>query len=118
MDASTLYFRFEFEDGADGEALARELQNRLARLDTVAEASAREERMRITGAEVVAAIAVGVLVVRGSRQLVQEINLLLTEVAGMVRNIKGLTSGSVEVDGRAVALAEVDEKDVATLAGD
>lgn len=115
MDERTLFFRFEFDQDADGDALAREVEDRLARLESVAQAEADVDRIRLTGAEVVAAIAVGVVVVRGAREFAHEINLLLQEMAQLVGNIRGLRSAYVEVDGKSVALREIDEEDVATL---
>jgi hypothetical protein len=117
MNDSALYFRFEFEEAADGEALAKAVQDQLARFDGVSQADADVDQMRLTGAEVVAAIAVAVIVVRGTRELAQEINELLTEIGRIVRGIKGLKSAFVEIDGQPVPLAEVDDDDVARLTG-
>ena len=116
METQEIFLTFEVEAGADGQVLAREVQARLMALQAVSKAEADVESPRLTGAEVVAAIAVGVVVVRGVRELAQELNLLIPEIARLVREIKGLRAVFVEVDGEDVPIDEMDESKIATLA--
>jgi hypothetical protein len=116
MTDQTLYLHFEFDADADSRALTEELATALASLDGVADADAVVEQQRLTGAEIVAAIAVGVLLVRGAKELLQEVNRLLPEIARVARNIKGLRTGYVEVDGKQVRLSDVTDDDVEQLA--
>ena len=115
METQEIFLSFEIEEGADGQALAREVQEMLMALPAVSEAEADVESTRLTGAEVVAAIAVGVLVTRGARELVEELNLLIPQIAQMVRGIRGLKAAFVEVDGENVPIEAMDEGHIATL---
>jgi hypothetical protein len=116
MDESILNLSLEVEPGTDPEEVAREVQEHLAGLGGVAEADAAVDNMRITGAEVIALIAVAVVVVRGVRELAQELNTLMPEIARVLRNVKGLKSGYVEIDGKRVPIAEIGEQEIDRLA--
>jgi hypothetical protein len=115
METQEIFLTFEIEAGANGHILAQEVQARLMTLQAVSRAEADVESPRLVGAEVVAGIAVGVVVVRGVRKLAQELNLLIPEIARMVREIKGLRAAFVEVDGENVPIDEMDESRIATL---
>jgi hypothetical protein len=116
METQEIFLTFEVEAGANGQVLAQEVQARLMALQAVSRAEADVESPRLVGAEVVASIAVGVVVVRGVRKLVQELNQLIPEIARMVREIKGLRTAFVEVDGENVPIDEMHESRIATLA--
>jgi hypothetical protein len=93
-----VFLRFEFSDGKDLEQAARLIQERLAGLDMVEEADAIPEETRLTGVEVVAAIAVTVVIVRSSRELIQEVRKLIPEIQGLVGDVRGfLKSVTAEV---------------------
>ncbi|WP_328473595.1 hypothetical protein OHA21_12920 [Actinoplanes sp. NBC_00393] len=116
MDESTIVLSLEVEPGPDVEEVARQVQEEIAGLGGVAEADAAPDNMRIAGAEVIAIIAVAVVVVRGVREAAQEINALMPEIARIIRNFKGIRTGYVEIDGKRVPLAEVGEQEIDRLA--
>ena len=63
MDTAEVFFQFEVESDADRNALAQWIQERMESLAIVQEAEATPDETRLTGAEVAAGIALGVLIV-------------------------------------------------------
>lgn len=116
MDETELFLHFEVEDGADRDALAREIQARLEGLEGVGGAEAAPEETMLTGAEIVAGIAVGIAVVRGARELTAELRQLLAEVNRLVGEVRGLKRATVEVGDERVPASAVSDAQVAALA--
>jgi hypothetical protein len=109
MDTREIFLTFEIDEDVDGEALAKEVQEHLMTMQSVTKAEADVETFRLTGIEVAGAIGVGILVVRGTRELIEELNLLIPQLARMVHEMKGLRAAFVEVDGEKVPIDELDE---------
>ena len=80
----------EFSDGTGLDETAKTIEKRFDDLEEVAEAEAKPQRMKVTGLEVAAAIGVTVLIVRGSRELVQEIRMLIEEAKKLGIKIFGI----------------------------
>lgn len=118
MDTTEVYFHVEVDEGVDRHAVAAELQRRVAALENVAESEATPDETQLTGAEIVAGIALGVAVIKGGKQLTVELKSLIDAVAEAVRSIHGLKKAVVELSDRTVPLEEVGEGEVAALAAD
>jgi hypothetical protein len=103
-------FVFDVDDEADRNQLAGLIEQRLVALDGVTEVEAKATEERITGVEIVAAIGVTVLIIKGSRMAVHEMRLLLQEVKLLIHDIKGLKSASIEIEGKQIPTDEVDDK--------
>jgi hypothetical protein len=112
---SDLTLRFEFEPGTDLDATARIIKKRVAALKTVAAVDARPDDARISGLEIVGAIAVGVQIVRGSRQLVAEVRRLIADLKGLRGSIAGLRTIALDASPKPLAIDHVTDTDIALL---
>ena len=110
-----LMLRFEFEPGTDLNTAARAIRERLEALDTVAAVDARPEDARITGLEIVGAIAVGVQIVQGTRKLVAGVRRLIAEVKGLRGDITGLRQVTLDSGPKPIALDDVRDQDIEQL---
>jgi len=90
---------------------AQIIEQRLSQFKMVKEAEAVSEKPRLTGVEVVAAIGVTVLVIRGSGEIVGELRKFIMQLKGLIGDIKGLKDVFVEVKDKRIPLAEVNEDD-------
>ncbi len=68
---------------------AQIIEERLQQLPMVNQVEAVPEQLRMTGVEVVAAIAIVVLALRGSRQAVKELHELIRELRSLVQDLGG-----------------------------
>jgi hypothetical protein len=107
--------RFEFEPGTDLDAAARVIRERLARLDMVAAVDARPDDARITGLEIVGAIAVGVQIVRGTREFVAEARRLIAQLKGLSADIAGLRTIALDAGPKPITIDQVTDNDIAQL---
>lgn len=110
-----LLLHFEFEPGADLEAAASELRERLAALDTVEAVDARPEDARITGLEIAGAIAVGIQIVHGSTKILAEMRRLIVELKRLHGEVKGLRTIAVDVKTKPVKIDQVTDDDLTHL---
>jgi len=110
-----LTLRFEFDPGADLDSTARLIQKRLAAFDIVAAVDARPDDARISGLEIVGAIAVGVQIVRGSLQFVAEVRRLIADLKGLKGNIAGLRTIALDAGPKPLAIDQVTDTDLAQL---
>ncbi len=105
----------DFEKDNDLEQTAQLIEERLGQLEMVKEVEAVPEKARFTGLEVVAAIGVTVLVVRGSRELIEELRKLIPQLKGLMSEIKGLKNAFVEVGDKRIPVSEVNEETLQQL---
>jgi hypothetical protein len=110
-----LSLRFEFEPGTNLDAAARSIRERLAALDTVAAVDVRPENARITGLEIVGAIAVAVEIVRGTRKFVAQVRRLMTELKEMRNDIGGLRTIALDGNPKPIMIDHVTDNDIAQL---
>lgn len=87
----------EFSDNVDTEETAQLIQNRLSKLEMVEEVEALPDEPRLTGVEVAGAIAVGIVIIRSSREMIQELRKLIPEIKGLISDIREPKDISVEV---------------------
>jgi len=106
----------DVEKDNDLAQIAQLIEERLGQLETVKEVEARREKARFTGLEVVGVIGVTVLVVRGSRELIEELRKLIPQLKELISEIKGLKEVFVEVRDKHVPIAEVKEETLQQLA--
>lgn len=112
-----VYFHLELDSDTDNDQIATLIRERLGKLEGVEETYAEpEEASRLTGAEVVAGIALTVTLVRGSKNIATELKALIEAVTEVVQSVTGLKHAVVELAGRNVPVEEVDESDVSELA--
>jgi hypothetical protein len=105
----------DVEKDNDLEQTAQLIEERLGQLEMVKEVEAVPEKARFTGLEVVAAIGVTVLVVRGSRELIEELRKLIPQLKGLMSEIKGLKNAFVEVADKRIPVSEVNEETLQQL---
>ena len=105
----------DVEKDNDLEQTAQLIEERLGQLEMVKEVEAVPEKARFTGLEVVAAIGVTVLVVRGSRELIEELRKLIPQLKGLMSEIKGLKNAFVEVGDKRIPVSEVNEETLQQL---
>ena len=114
-----LELEFELEDEVDALEAAALIQERLSALDVVEAAEAQVPETRFTGIELIAGVAAAVLLVRTSRELVEESTVLLTALKGLVGQIPGLKNIRIKLGGKTVPIAEAQPAAVAAaVAGD
>jgi hypothetical protein len=111
-------FRFEFDNGTDLQQAADALRERVSKVAGVERVDPVPEKPRITGLEIVAAIAVGIEVVHGVRKGVTELRKLLHELKALSKEVHGLQDVKLEVGARKVPLDKVSDADLKELADD
>lgn len=113
-----VYFHLELDPGTDGDAIAALVRERIGQLESVEKAHVEpdEEAARLTGAEVVAGIALTVTLVRGSKNIAAELKTLIEAVTEVVQSLTGLKHAVVELAGQNVPVEEVDDSGVEELA--
>jgi len=136
----TLFFELEKADGVDLDRVAQALREQLEQLPEVEDADAEPERARFTGLEVAAGIAAAVAIVRGGRELVEELRKLIERIKQLhtqlnaeaaqpearpqaeqpspspqVINVR-ITNIIVDTGAREVPLSELTEDDLAEMA--
>jgi hypothetical protein len=99
---------FEFADGADLDEAAEQIEARLGGLEGVADVEAMPTDMRLTGAEVVAAIAVTAMVVRSGRDVIAEIRKLVVEAKGLLGDLRDLKNVYVDIGKKRVPIDKLD----------
>lgn len=107
---------FEFAKDANLDEASHKLQSELSKLDGVSEVDAVPEKPRLTGLEIVAAIAVTISIVKGTRELIVEVRKLIPEVKGLIRDIRGLKDVTVEVGTERVPLDKLTDAQIEQLA--
>jgi hypothetical protein len=119
MAETEICLRFEFDRADSLDRVARELQERLGRLEMVREVEASPEgKMMMTGLEVAAAIGVTVVIVRGSRELIQEVRKLVAEIKGLMDELDDLKEVYVDVSDRRIRIPDLGDEDFRVLAED
>ena len=104
---------FEFKDRKNLDDAARQIEARLGALDAVDDVEAMPTDMRITGAEVAAAIAVTAVVVRSGRDAVAEVRKLVTELKGLLADLRDLKNVYLDIGKKRVPVDKLDEKELA-----
>lgn len=110
-----LNLRLEFTQDQDLKRVAKMLEKRIAQLPQVEEAEAAPERMKLTGAEVAAAIGVTIIVVRGSTELVREFRKFIAEFKGMVADLKNFKNIFIDVGEERITLDELTDEQILRL---
>jgi hypothetical protein len=106
---------FEFTPGGSPDQQAARLQDRLGRMEMVAEAEAVPEGSKLTGVEIAAAIGVTVLIVRGSAELVEEARKLLAALKGLLVEWHDLKQVYLDLNDRRVPIQALEEADILVL---
>ena len=92
-----------FEKDTDLLQTAQIIEERLQQLPMVNQIEAMPEQLRMTGVEVVAAITIAVLALRGSRQAVKELHELIRELRSLFQDLGG-KDPSLNIGGRQISL--------------
>jgi len=111
-----LALHFEMTPGTDLPRAAALLKERLAGLPSVQEADAAPEEPRVSGVEIIAAIMAVVTIVKGARELTEEVRQLIAEVKGLIGDIEGLKSVTVEVGRDQVPIGDLTDPQTRQLA--
>jgi hypothetical protein len=104
---------FEFGERTDLEEAAKQIEDRLGALDAVDDVEAMPTDMRITGAEMAAAIAVTAVVLRSGRDAVAEVRKLVVEIKGLLADLRDLKNVYLDIGKKRVPLDKLDEKELA-----
>jgi hypothetical protein len=115
MEEAQVLFELELADNADREAVEELIRTRLHRL-AVQDLAITSGTSRVTGAEIVAIIVVGVTVVKAGRELTEELRKLITEVTELVKDGKGLMRALVSVGEDMVPTENVAPKQLKQIA--
>ena len=110
---------FELNDENATNQVAQTLQDRLARMEMVQEVEATPEsaaQVRMTGLEVAAAIGVTVLIVRSSRELLEELRKFVKEVKALMAESRELKNAYVEMGTKRIALADLGPEELEQIA--
>jgi hypothetical protein len=110
--------RVRLEDEAEAEAVAAQIEERLAPLEGVDEVSAAPERPQGM-ADVLMAVTAAVAITRGGRDAIVYVRQALNELRGLVDDWRG--SGRtvlVEVEDEEVDVRDVGEREVAAIAAE
>ena len=111
-----IYVNFTVTGDANRQALAQLIQKRISALDGVS-AAATPQEPRLMGAEIVAGIAVTVVVIKGTTELVAAVNKLIPEVKTMIQEWRGLKEAFFEARRTNVAIQDMDEIKIRELYG-
>ena len=114
--ANKLNFYLDVEEGANREAVATLISERLLQLEQVQEATAVPTETRLTGAEITAGILLTVTIVKGTRELVKALNLLIPEIKQLITGIKEVKAAAVEVGFEKVMVEETNDAVIEELA--
>lgn len=109
---------FEFAKDADVEQATAAIRDRISALEAVKQVDSMQEKPRLTGLEIAAAIAVTIQIVHGTQQLVAEIRKLIPEIQGLIKDIKGLREVTIEVGANRVPIGAVGDAEVSQIAGE
>ncbi len=116
MSAIEVNLYIEVEKDNDLKQTAQLIEEHLGRLEMVKAVGAVPEKARFTGLEIVGVIGVTVLVVRGSRELIEELRKLIPQLKELIGEIKGLKETFMEIGDKRVPITEVKEETLQQLA--
>jgi len=117
MTEINLLFTFAHDEALD--QVAHTLQDRLSQMEMVEEVEAVPEgsqQMRMSGLEIAAAIGVTVLVVRSSRELVEEVRKFVSEVKKLMVDFRDLKNVYVDLGAQRIPLDQLNAQQVQQLA--
>jgi hypothetical protein len=109
---------FEFVKDADLHRATGAIRDRLSALEAVKQVDSMQEKPRLTGIEIAAAIAVTIQIVHGTQQLVAEIRKLIPELQGLIKDIKGLREVTVEVGAKRVPIGGLGDAELRQIAAE
>ncbi len=113
MTEINLLFEFGPDEALD--QVAHALQDRLSQMEMVKEVEATPEtpeKMRMTGLEIAAAIGVTVVVVRGGRELVEEVRKFVTEIKNLMVELHGLKNVYTDFGTQRIPIDKLDPEDL------
>ncbi len=116
MSEQRIDLHFGFGSDADAAEAASLVRERLAKLDPVEEAAAEPEEARFPVAEIAVGIGAAVTLVRGGRELLEELRRFVAALKDLVGEIRGLKDVEVEVGPERIPLAEVTDEHLEKLA--
>ena len=105
-DRQKVRLHFEFDDEGDAAKAGELIRGRLQELGMVRSVEITNEKARLTGLEVAAAIAVAVTITRNSRELIEEVQKLIPVIRKLVKSFRRAV---VEDGPREVAIDESPE---------
>lgn len=102
--------QFKVSKDIEFEKTAELIQQNLDQLDIIKKVKATPETSRIVGVDdVLAGIAVTVLLIKGSRETVEELRKLIQATKGLITDIKDLQSVLFEVGKDTVSIDELEQ---------
>jgi hypothetical protein len=117
MNTAEVFFQFEVEEGVDKDSLAQSIQEHFEGMAIVQQAEAMPEEMQVIGIDDVAiGIALGVVVLRSSREGTEELTKLIKAVKELVAELKGVKTARTEVGDEQVPVGQMDDEKIQELA--
>ncbi|MDX1418122.1 MAG: hypothetical protein R3293_28230 [Candidatus Promineifilaceae bacterium] len=107
-----LNFLLAYDEDTGLDKTAATIQSRLAGMEEVDEVEAKAQQMKVTGVEIAAAIGVTVLIVRGSRELVEEVRKLIVEIRKLKEEVGGPKEVYIDIGTRRVAVEKLSDQDI------
>jgi hypothetical protein len=92
------------------EGVQKQLRERLNALDTVQEVATHPEEMRVTGAEVIAAISTTIVIVQNTQNLVEQTRKLFASINRLIREIRGLRRVLVDCEDERIPIAPLTDE--------
>lgn len=119
---SEVMFSMELKAGVDADLVAEQLRARLSQLETVADVDAQpnSERTGLESVTVFVTSVVGLITLVGTATsglttIVANLRKLVTEIKGLMSDL-GITKAEIEVAGKKVAVDDLTDADLETLA--
>ena len=112
-----LTLHFQAKEGADPEALARDLEQHLATLPSVGSAEARADNYRSLGpTEIIAGITLAVGIIQSTTLASQALTKLIDALKGLLQAGQGLHAAFIEVGMRKVPIDKLTPQEIESLA--
>lgn len=102
--------QFKVSKDIEFEKTAELIQQNLDQLDIIKKVKATPETSRIVGVDdVLAGIAVTVLLIKGSRETVEELRKLIQATKGLITDIKELQNVFIEIGKATIPIEELEQ---------
>ena len=107
---------FDFGDLDAAEQAAPAIEERLSQLEMVDEVQAEPQRMRITGLEIAAAVAVTATVIKSGADIVENIGKLVAAIRSLMLQLRTLKNVYVDLGDQRLPIDQLDASKLKELA--
>jgi hypothetical protein len=114
---SEINLLFDFTDLNAAELAAPAIEECLGRVEMVDQVQAEPQRMRMTGLEIAAAVAVTATVVRSGADAVENLGKLVAAIRALMVQVRALKNVYVDIGEQRVPIDQLDAAKLKELAG-